>query len=105
MARSSIARTYCNDFAPCLSWQLAAFAWNEQIIHQHNKRNLSYTLGHNSFSDMTWDEFKKDVMSVMFPKRAKNTTRVHIIKNGNPLAESIDWVAKGAVPPVKNQQR
>jgi hypothetical protein len=41
----------------------AAFAANEDIINEHNAKGLSWTLGHNSYSDMTWNEFSTTVMS------------------------------------------
>jgi hypothetical protein len=36
----------------------AAFIANDIIINEHNAKGLSYWLGHNEFSDMTWEEFK-----------------------------------------------
>lgn len=41
----------------------AAFSSNEAIINEHNARGLSWTLGHNAYSDMTWEEFSTTVMS------------------------------------------
>ena len=35
---------------------LRAFAANEAIIVAHNAKQLSYTLGHNEFSDLTWEQ-------------------------------------------------
>ena len=80
---------------------LAAFASNEQIILDHNSGNSTYTLGHNEYSDMTWDEFSRTVMSELYlNKQPKNKMRVHFTgKNGQPIADSVDWVAKGAVTP------
>ena len=34
----------------------AAFASNDVIINEHNAKGLSYWLGYNEFSDMTWEE-------------------------------------------------
>ncbi|KAL1524529.1 hypothetical protein AB1Y20_019422, partial [Prymnesium parvum] len=84
---------------------LAAFCENEKIINEHNAKGLSWTLGHNEFSDLTWDQFRESRMSRIFTNRApKNMDRVHLASDV-PLAASVDWVAKGAVTPVKNQQR
>jgi hypothetical protein len=33
---------------------LSAFTENDEIIQAHNGKGLSYWLGHNEFSDMTW---------------------------------------------------
>ena len=87
---------------------LAAFATNDAIIHVHNGKNSTYTLGHNEWSDMTWEEFSTTVMSELFLNRnPKNARRIHLKDNAHalPLAAEVDWVAKGAVTKVKNQQR
>ena len=36
----------------------AAFIANDAIIEEHNAKKLSYTLGHNEFSDLTWEQFR-----------------------------------------------
>jgi hypothetical protein len=33
-----------------------AFASNDAITNEHSTKGLSYWLGHNEFSDMTWEE-------------------------------------------------
>jgi len=84
---------------------MASFASNEKIITEHNAKNLSYTLGHNKFSDMTWEEFRSAHMSELFlNKSPKNVARVHI-RTGVKGADAVDWVTKGAVTPVKDQAR
>lgn len=79
---------------------LAAFASNDAIIHQHNGKNLTYTLGHNEYSDMTWEEFSTTVMSELYLNRSpKNARRVHIKDSVHALAvpNEVDWTSKGAV--------
>ena len=86
----------------------AAYASNDAIITEHNGKNLSYKLGHNQFSGMTWEQFYQTHMNggnALFLNRSpKNMVREHL-HFGPPLADSVDWVTKGAVTPVKNQQR
>jgi len=84
---------------------MASFASNEKIITEHNAKNLSYTLGHNQFSDLTWEEFRATHMSELFLNKVpKNMERVHI-SQGIERKNSVDWVSKGAVTPVKDQAR
>merc|ERR1712139_620876 len=84
----------------------AIFCENVDYITKTNAKKLSYKLGVNEFADLTWDEFASthlgykpdakgafgDLPKVPFP-------------NITDVADSIDWVAKGAVTPVKNQKR
>lgn len=101
--KKDMGKTY--ETTEALTKAMSAFAANEVIINEHNAKGLSYTLGHNEFSDLTWDEFRATHMSELFTNKApKNVNRV-FIQNDSPLADSVDWVTKGAVTPVKNQQR
>jgi len=102
--KSSHGKSYAS--ADLEAKALAAFSENEGIITEHNARGLSYTLGHNSYSDLTWAEFKRTVMSELYTNRnPANKNRVHLSSIGKPLADSVDWVSAGAVTPVKDQQR
>jgi len=93
------------------SQALASFSHNEATIHDHNAGNWSFTLGHNAFSDMTFEEFQHKYMAggmALFTNKApKNMERVFLSGEATPkgykAADSLDWVAKGAVTPVKNQ--
>jgi C1A family cysteine protease len=93
------------------SQALATFSHNEAIIHEHNSGNWTFTLGHNQFSDLTFEEFQQKHMAggmALFTNKApKNMERVFLQGEATPkgykAADSLDWVAKGAVTPVKNQ--
>jgi len=77
----------------------STFAAHEDTIREHNAKGLSYTLGHNEFSDLTWEEF----FHAGIVGERKGTNVVHVGSAEETLADSVDWVEQGAVTPVKNQ--
>jgi len=81
-----------------------AFASNDEIIRKHNAGNSTFTLGHNEFSDLTWPEFKALYVTGMAanPSLRREKNYDHTLKTA-PADDSVDWVAKGAVTPIKNQ--
>jgi KDEL-tailed cysteine endopeptidase len=84
----------------------AAWARNDEKIDTHNAKKLSYTLGHNIFSDLTGDEFfaaKLGFNSSFHRQRTYSQRPLHIKLPGVSLPTSVDWVASGAVTGVKNQ--
>jgi len=82
-----------------------AFKTNVDIIGATNgDKSKSYWLGLNEFADLTWDEFAATHLGYKQGARFGDLPKV-AFPNITDVAGSIDWVAKGAVTPVKNQQR
>jgi len=86
-----------------LVYRYNVFKANLDFITATNKKNLSYTVGVNKFADMPLHEFTAKFLGYNHIKRdfirSKNTAP-HSHAN-NPT--SVDWLAAGAVTPVKDQ--
>merc|ERR1719326_265563 len=82
--------------------RFSTFKDNVDFITSHNARSEEhgYTVGINQFADMSSAEFKKTMLTYRADLKKPNPTP--ILDESN-LADSVDWVAKGAVIPVKNQ--
>lgn len=77
---------------------------NDQFIQEINERNLTYSLGHNPFSGMDLDEFRRFYLwDSRLPKRSEDRTYDATFQGSDPLPSTIDWTANGAVTPVKDQ--
>lgn len=72
------------------------FAENVKAIENHN--DPSYTVAINQFTGLTQEEFQQTYLSLI---PAERTGKTHIDYNIN--VDDIDWVAKGAVSPIKDQ--
>jgi KDEL-tailed cysteine endopeptidase len=87
--------------------RLSIFADNYDVIEKHNAEDHTYKFGLNQFSHLTYDEWIDTVK--VGGTRAPNLRRdpngplftAPADTSANPA--SVDWVAKGAVTPVKNQ--
>jgi C1A family cysteine protease len=84
---------------------LQNFANNHDLIEQHNAQNLTYTLGHNAFSHMSFEEWGEYMRFGLAKDRVHEAAElVHEAPADlSTLASSVDWVSAGAVTPVKNQ--
>lgn len=88
--------------------KMETYIANDVFIRHHNAHsNTSFTLGHNEFSHLTFDEFAAMKKGFQMPegyleKRLQKTqTNASIAAEDAPA--SVDWVEKGAVTAVKNQ--
>eukprot|EP01034_Spumella_vulgaris_P038810 gene38810-47929_t len=91
MSEHKITATDGNNFVQMIQ----NFANNHDLVESTNAMNLSYKLGHNQFSAMSPEEYKKYVKGVLpTPVASEFTHNVTDVKN---LASSINWVTAGAV--------
>jgi len=86
----------------------AAFSENDAKVQDYNSRGLSYTLGHNEFSDMTSEEFNSIYIGSFNNNPNLQRERNYDMSLADPeriaaAPESIDWTTKDAVTGVKNQ--
>jgi len=81
---------------------------NHKFIQFVNSQNLTYTLGHNQFSGMDSAEFSSWVKrGVPIPIESsfmeQQLRGSYFSLTSESFPDSVDWVAKGAVTPVKDQ--
>jgi KDEL-tailed cysteine endopeptidase len=76
---------------------------NHNFIEKINSLNLTYTLGHNQFSGLNEEEFRQFLGYSNNEKVSNDVSYVsqNILSASYP--ESINWVEKGGVTPVKDQ--
>lgn len=102
--------------------RLKVWLENHEYIEQHNSKEPkpSYTLGHNFFSDMTLEEYHQyNFLGEFSPgirymtNESKSNLRGTVVEASvttsrvmpevDDVEDSINWVDRGAVTPVKNQ--
>ena len=98
------AKSYAGGDAEVKAFK--AFAYLEDYITTHNATGLSYTLGHNEFSDLTADEFFATRLGYAGQRQRPAGKRLHVTTPeslARALEDDVDWRANGAVTPIKNQ--
>jgi len=82
--------------------RFSTFKDNVDFIMTHNSRSdeHGFTVGINQFADMSKVEFKKVMLTYQAQNKKANNVEIF---DESTTADSMDWVAKGAVTPVKNQ--
>jgi C1A family cysteine protease len=82
----------------------AIFLNNDSLIKEHNAGNHSYSLAHNQFSDLTWDEWREIyTIADLSRSRPKSTSRKPADLPWATPPKSMDWRTENAVSPVKDQ--
>jgi len=115
--RSTFSVEY--DDAVELARRMKIWAQNHDFIEKHNSQTPrpSFEMGHNQFSDLTWDEFKaynrlgEYSPGILLGKWMINDGYLGLdgdvteVSRSRQLKipDSVNWVEEGAVPPVKNQ--
>ena len=77
----------------------ANFAATDKFINEFNASGKTSKVGHNQFSDWTQEEYE----SILGYRPELRTEERVFAEYEVSNADSVDWRAKGAVTPVKNQ--
>ncbi|CAI5733572.1 unnamed protein product [Hyaloperonospora brassicae] len=104
METHSMAFSSALEFATRLEHYIA----NDMYIVEHNVENAwtGVTLGHNAFSHLSFDEFKRQMTGLAVPDgyvEQRLAARVDGLYADVETPDAWDWQEKGGVTPVKNQ--
>ncbi|KAK4798572.1 hypothetical protein SAY86_030898 [Trapa natans] len=84
------------------------FKDNLRFVDDHNSLNRTYRLGLNKFADLTNEEYRARFLGTR-PEakrrvmKARAASDRYAVRAGDRLPRAVDWRAKGAVNPVKDQ--
>ena len=81
-------------------YRFSVFAETLRQIREHNQGKHSWNQGVNTFSDMTFEEFKAD--KLMTPQNCSATNSFKL-PSVSAIPDSYEWNNYGMVSPVKNQ--
>jgi len=87
--------------ADAFFYRFGVFRRALDTIREHNSLGKSWTMGVNKFTDMTSEEFSAFVGQ--FPAETPSNAVPFVRPMGFVAPASVDWIAKGAVTPVKDQ--
>lgn len=84
--------------------KFATFKSNMATIASHDADTEGWSMAPNEFTDLTWEEFSAMYKGYKHqPRSYLRSKNLHVAPKGEVLADSLDWNAKGAVTPVKDQ--